>query len=125
MRTRFEHAEPILTVTAMDASIEYYVTVLGFANADWGGRDFTQVRRDGAGIYLCQRAQGHPGSWAWVGVEDVESLYQEYRRSGARIRHPPRNYPWALELHVEDLDGNVLRFGSEPLTAQPYQAFEE
>jgi hypothetical protein len=27
---------------------------------------------------------------------------------------PPTNFPWALEMHVEDPDGNVLRLGSEP-----------
>ena len=33
---------------------------------------------------------------------------------GAKIRVPPRNYPWALEMHVEDPDGHTIRFGSEP-----------
>ncbi len=40
------------------------------------------------------------------------------RRSGTRrgvgIRLPPTNYSWALEMQVEDPDGNVLRLGSEP-----------
>ena len=27
---------------------------------------------------------------------------------------PPTNFPWALEMQIEDPDGNVLRFGSEP-----------
>jgi len=26
----------------------------------------------------------------------------------------PTNFPWAKEMHVEDPDGNVIRFGSEP-----------
>jgi len=38
----------------------------------------------------------------------------EYQRTGAKIRNPPNNFPWALEMQVEDLDGNVLRMGSEP-----------
>ena len=33
---------------------------------------------------------------------------------GAPIRLPPTNFSWALEIQVEDPDGNVLRFGSEP-----------
>src|SRR5690242_17681743 len=104
-RTRFEHAEPILHVSDMALSLRYYTEVLGFANADWGSDDFTFVSRDGAAIYLCKGSQGHPGTWAWVGVEDVAALYQEYIESGARVRHSPRNYPWALEIHVEDPDG--------------------
>jgi len=30
------------------------------------------------------------------------------------IRSEPANLPWALEMQVEDPDGNVLRFGSDP-----------
>jgi predicted lactoylglutathione lyase len=60
-----------------------------------------------------------------VEVEDVETLYREYLASGARVRHPPRNYSWALEIHVEDPDGHVLRFGSEPLTTRPFDVWTE
>src|SRR6185436_9673546 len=119
-RTKFEHAEPILRVSNMAASVRYYTETLGFINAEWGNDDFTCVTRDGAAIYLSHRSQGHYGTWAWIGVEDVDSLYREYTESGAKIRQPPRNYPWALEIHVEDPDGNVLRFGSEPLTSRQF-----
>jgi len=124
-RTRFEHAEPILRVADMAVSVRYYSDVLGFVKADWSTDDFTLVSRDGAGIYLCRSSQGQSGTWAWVGVEDVEALYREYLASGARVRHPPRNYSWALEIHVEDPDGHVLRFGSEPLTNRPFDEWTE
>lgn len=118
-RTRFENAAPILRVADMTASVRYYVDVLGFRNADWGTDDFTFVNRDAAGIYLSRADQGCDGTWAWIGVEDVRALHHEYQAAGARIRHAPRNYPWALEMHVEDPDGHVLRFGSEPLPDTP------
>jgi len=119
-RTKFEHAEPILRVSDLGATVRYYTEVLGFANAEWGSDHFTCVSRDRASIYLCLGAQGQPGTWAWVGVEDVGTLYEEYIQSGARVRHPPRNYPWALEIHVEDPDGHILRFGSEPIPDRPF-----
>jgi len=50
--TRFEHAEPILRVSDMAASLRYYTEALGFVNAEWGSDAFTFVSRDGAGIYL-------------------------------------------------------------------------
>ena len=50
---------------------------------------------------------------------DVEAVYEEFRASGAKIRHPPTNYSWALEMQVEDLDGNVLRIGGEPREGEP------
>jgi len=89
--------------------------VLGFTNADWGNEDFTSVNRDTAGIYLCRDAQGQSGTRVWIGVEDVAVLYEEYKASGAKIRMKPQNFPWAYEMHVEDPDGHVLRFGSEPI----------
>jgi catechol 2,3-dioxygenase-like lactoylglutathione lyase family enzyme len=104
----------------MARSVRYYVDVLGFTNAEWGGEDFTLVSRDGAGLYLSQGDQGSPGTWAWLGVEDAAALYAEYSASGATIRHPPRNFPWAYELQVEDPDGHVLRFGSEPRDDLPH-----
>lgn len=122
-RTPFERAEPILRVENMSASVRYYVETLGFTNADWGTDDFTAVTRDRAGIYLCQGGQGQPGTWAWIGVEDVGALYEEYRKSGAKIRHKPENYPWAYEMKVEDPDGHILRFGSDPKSDLPFADF--
>src|SRR5262249_10944811 len=123
LRTRFECSSPILKVEDMSVSLRYYVDVLGFKNADWGTNDFTSVNRDRAGIYLCQGGQGQPGTWVWMGVEDVEALHEEHRATGAKIRHPPANYPWALEMKVEDPDGHVLRFGSEPKAGKPFAAW--
>ena len=122
-RTRFENSAPILKVAAIAASLRYYVEVLGFRNAPWGTVDFTCVNRDAAAIYLCRGGQGQAGTWVWIGVEDVEALYAEYRASGARIRHPPQNYPWACEMKVEDPDGHVLRFGSEPRGDKPFDSW--
>lgn len=113
-RTKFECANPILRVADMARSLQYYVDVLGFSNAEWGGNEFTCVTRDGAGIYLSEGDQGHQGTWVWIGVGDVESLYEEYMSKGALIMHPPENFPWAYEMKVNDPDGHVLRFGSDP-----------
>ena len=110
----FENSAPILRVEDMQASLRFYVDLLGFKNAGWGSADFTSVNRDQAGIYLCRGGQGAGRAWIWVGVEDVEKLYEEYKARGVTIRMPPTNYSWALEMQVEDPDGNVIRFGSEP-----------
>ena len=119
-RIRFEGANPILRVEDMSAAVRYYVEVLGFEQASWGNDNFTSVSRDRASIYLCKGGQGHTGAWAWVGVEDATKLYEELKARGARIQHEPANYLWALEFRVEDLDGNVLRLGSDPLHDRPF-----
>jgi predicted enzyme related to lactoylglutathione lyase len=111
---RFENSQPILRVEDMNASLSFYVDKLGFKNADWGSDDFTSVNRDQAGIYLCRGGQGRGGAWIWIGVEDAQELHDELKSRGVAIRMPLTNHPWALEFHVEDPDGNVIRFGSEP-----------
>jgi predicted enzyme related to lactoylglutathione lyase len=113
-RVRFEGSQPILRVENMEASLRFYVGVLGFENASWGNEAFTSVRRDGAALYLCRREQGRGRAWVWIGVEDVEQLHEELKSCGVAIRLPPTNYPWALEMQIEDPDGNVLRLGSDP-----------
>ncbi|HKW97967.1 MAG TPA: VOC family protein [Bryobacteraceae bacterium] len=113
----FENSAPILRVENMEASLRFYVDGLGFTNAPWGNNDFTCVTRDRAAIYLCRSDQGRGAAWAWIGIEDAAQLHEEYRARGVPIRLPPTNFLWALEMQVEDPDGNVLRMGSEPLPA--------
>ena len=61
----------------------------------------------------------NPGTWVWIGVDDVEALLEDYRAKGYDARHPPTNYPWAYEMQIEDPDGNVLRIGSEAKDGSP------
>jgi len=113
----YENSQPILRVENMEAALRFYVDVLGFRNASWGTDDFTSVDRDTAGIYLCRGSQGRGGAWVWLGVDNVEVIYADLKSRGIPIRMPPTNYSWALEMHLEDPDGNVLRVGSEPRAA--------
>jgi len=115
----FGGATPILPVRDLDASLDYYVGVLGF-RLGFREEGFACVSRGKASVFLCQGDQGHPGTWVWIGVGDSEALCEGYRRKGARIRHPPTNYAWACEMQVEDPDGNVLRMGSDSKPGQPF-----
>ena len=107
---------PILNVKNLAASIDYYVNVLGFrVEWQWGDPpDVGSVARDNHSIMLVEAEQGHPGTWVWMGVEDGDQYYEEYKANGAKIREHPVNYPWAYEFRVEDLDGHVIRIGSAP-----------
>jgi predicted lactoylglutathione lyase len=106
---------PILRVNSVAASIRFYVEVLGF-KVNWGSEDestFASISCDGRAIMLAQGEQGQPGTWIWIGVEDIEPLFAEYKAKGVKFREPPTNYPWAYEMKIEDPDGHVLRFGSD------------
>lgn len=114
----FGGVTPILRVANVAASVEYYVIVLGF-KIEFQESAFASVSRGRCGLFLAEGDQGYAGGWAWIGVSDIAPLYEEYRAKGARLRHPPTNYEWAYEMQIEDLDGNVLRIGSDPKGDQP------
>lgn len=117
--TRFHRASPILRVRDLATSLDHYQRVLGF-KLGWEAPYIASLSRGDACVMLCQGHQGRPGTWVWIGVADVDALEREYRASGAAIRLPPTNYPWAYEMHVEDPDGHVIRLGSDPKADRPF-----
>jgi predicted enzyme related to lactoylglutathione lyase len=107
---------PILNVKNFAASMDYYVTKLGFRKKwDWGDPPtFGCVTRGKVEIFFCQGAQGQPGVWMSIFMGDVDALYEEYKASGAIIRQAPTNMPWGTrEMNVQDPDGHCLRMGSD------------
>lgn len=116
----FHQASPILRVNNLSKSIDYYLTKLGFT-LDWKHENnFASLSRGRANIMLCEGDQGQGKAWIYIGIGDTERLYQEYELSGAIIRQKPTNFSWALEMQIEDLDGNVIRFGSETKNNMPF-----
>ena len=113
---RFEVVVPILTVKDMAASIDYYVAKLGFEKKwEWGNPpDFACVRRQQVELFLSLNPQGGPRTWLSIFVQDVDALYETYKKVGAIISKPPADYPWGMrEMTVEDLDGHSFRMGSD------------
>jgi predicted enzyme related to lactoylglutathione lyase len=108
-----ENVIPILRVEDLDKSRHHYVEVLGFS-LDWETEGMISVSRDRKSIMLCDGEQGQPGTWLWIGVDDADKFFAEFSTKGARIRSAPQNFSWAYEFAIEDPDGHVLRFGSEP-----------
>jgi predicted enzyme related to lactoylglutathione lyase len=115
----FDGVNPILRVQNLPASIDYYIHKLGF-KIDWQSPWMASVSRGRCHIFLSEGDQGNPGSWVYIGVEDADALFNEYQTKGVKVRHPPTNYEWTYEMQVEDIDGNVLRLGSEPKAGQPF-----
>jgi len=112
---RVDNIQPILLIKEMSASRAFYRDILGFTEAEWGTNNFSFFSRDKSGIYLCREGQGNPGTWVWIGIEgDIEVLYNSLKGKGVKIRQPPVRYSYAVEMHIEDPDGNVLRLGADP-----------
>jgi len=116
---RFGSPMPVFRVQDVDASIAYYKDALGFELRWRAGDAFGCVVRDQCSIFLTNDNQSQPRMWVWIGVHDVRALHGDLVASGAKIRNPPNNFEWALEMQVEDLDGNVLRIGSDPEKEEP------
>lgn len=112
----FECITPILYSSDINASIRYFVDVLGFTgNWTWddvpsfGGVDKGEVR-----IFFCKDGQGHPGTWLAINVDDVDAYYELIKSRGAKILNNPETYEWGLrEMLVEVPDGHKIRFGQE------------
>ena len=122
MSANFGSAAPIIRVENIAASTTYYLKTLGFS-LDWDDGGMVSVSRGDCTMLLTEWDQGQRGTWVWIGVADCRGLYEELVNRDARIRQEPTNFPWACEMQVEDLDGNVLRLGSGPIEGEPFGEF--
>ena len=109
---------PVLGVESLQRSSEFYTKTLDF-KLDWGDESgqVCSVSRDGCSIMLAKFAK--PGTWVWIGLED-DSLFSLYAERGVKVRQEPKNFPWAYEMKIEDIDGNVLWLGTGPRSDEPF-----
>jgi uncharacterized glyoxalase superfamily protein PhnB len=113
---RFERVVPILAVRNITASIGYYVDKLGFEKKwEWGNPpEFACVGREEVELFLSLSSQGGSVTWMSIFVQEIDALYETYKKTGAIIRKPPADYPWGIrEMTVADLDGHCLRMGGD------------
>ncbi|MDF1862450.1 MAG: VOC family protein [Verrucomicrobiales bacterium] len=106
---RFENTIPVLPVSNLAGSIDFYTGTLGFG-LDWGGEEGSRicsVSRDGCCIMLSQGFGASSPQWVWIGQED-ESIFQEWKEAGVTVKQEPKNWTWACEMKFEDPDGNIL-----------------
>jgi uncharacterized glyoxalase superfamily protein PhnB len=71
------------------------------------------VSRDDVALHLSEHTGDGPlAVRIYVYVSDPVALHAELVERGARIARAPEAESYgALEFHVEDLDGNTIRFG--------------
>ncbi len=114
MSKEIENTIPVLRATNLTATKAFYATMLGF-QVDWGHAETDttcQVSRDGQRIMLTQdQTLGSPGC-VWIGLE-TDSLFDEFIGKGVEVIRGPENKPWAYQLLIRDLDGNVLWLGTQ------------
>ena len=123
-RAKFTGHAPILLVRDIVASANYYRDKLGFSyDRFWGEPPgFCILNRDSLHLMLSQVPEGHTVVPHWRVVEkmwnvyfwvdDVESLYQEFKDSGASIDYELCDQPYECrEFGIQDIDGHDIAFG--------------
>jgi len=108
---QIENTIPVLAVSDLERSIEFFGRVLGF-DVEWNAGSVCSVGRDGSSIMLQRRAE-MTLSTVWIGVDD-DSIFDSIGQSGAEVVQPPTNQPWAYEMKIADPDGNILWLGASP-----------
>jgi catechol 2,3-dioxygenase-like lactoylglutathione lyase family enzyme len=110
-RKQVENTIPVLGVSDLERSIEFYRRVLGF-EVEWNAGHICSVSRDGSSIMLRSEQERAP-STVWIGIDDG-SMFEAIGQSGVEVIEPPSNKPWAYEMTIADPDGNMLWLGAEP-----------
>lgn len=115
MGTEVENTIPVLPSKNLARSKIFYVEKLGF-RVDWGEEEsasICQVSRDGQRIMLMENDRLGSPACVWIGLES-DRLFKEFQTNGVKVLQQPENKPWAYEMLIEDIDGNVLWLGTEP-----------
>jgi len=99
---------PRFLVGDMEQALAFYGQ-LGFATT-YHDEGFAIVERDGIALHF-NVSEGH--SVCWIGVTNIEALYQHYLPTGATQSPPPlQATPWGTkEFWLCDPFRNILIFG--------------
>lgn len=126
---------PVLRVDSVARSLVYYADLLGFhvgwvwsnveqrflRPGDTAAPGFALVGRGNVQFMLSEKSQGAPGMWIHLDVDsadNIDSLYAEWTRKGARVAEPPSIRAWGMyEMRIQDLDGHTFRVSAPPRAA--------
>jgi catechol 2,3-dioxygenase-like lactoylglutathione lyase family enzyme len=114
---------PQFLVDDLAKSVAWYRERLGFEPDFVYESFYASVSRDGFSIHLkwapkttadrTNRKQNEHLD-AYIGVREIESLFDELAAKGANIIRPLEARPWGCkDFYVEDLDGYLLCFSEE------------
>lgn len=121
MATLLKH-RLILAVQNLTISTEFWMSTLGFDRDFGDGSDgWSWLSRDGFAVGLGECANepaastlGDHSYVAYVTVDDVDALYEEFRARGATLQAAPLTKPWGMrEFGLRTPDGHRITFGAE------------
>lgn len=116
---------PVLLVSDLQKSVDYWTSKIGFKARVWGEPpDFAILRRDNAFLMLSQKPTGHEivPNWkikdklwnAYFWIDDADLLFEELKSAGALIDYDLCDQPYGVrEFGIQDLDGHDIAFGQD------------
>lgn len=108
----------VLAVKDLERSVCYYEEKLGFTK-DWGAHGWQQLHRDRFVVMLGEcsddveafETRNH-SYFAYVEMQNVDALHQEFAAKGVQIMYPLRSQPWGMrEFGICTVDGHRIMFG--------------
>ncbi|MCB0628296.1 MAG: VOC family protein [Saprospiraceae bacterium] len=110
----------VLAVSDLARSVDYYTQQLGFS-IRFAFPGWTYVQRDQCIIMLGEcpneippTALGDHAYFAYIEVEDIDALHEEYSQKEVRFRKSLRTEDWGMkEFAVQTIDGHRIMFGEE------------
>ena len=121
----FYTLQPVLSVSDVQSTAEYYRDKLGFRiDFMYGNPPFHgavsqgEWSTEGVKIQLSATAatpESHNSAvvlYIFVGP-NIDALYQQYRANGVHIQRRIADYPWGMrEFDIKDCNGYTIRFGT-------------
>ena len=114
------HTRHVLAVKDLAVETDYYLKKLGFVRdftvPGWeflSFGDFKVMLGECADAMLAVDTGDH-SYFAYVLVEDVDAVFEEFKINGAQFNSGPADKPWGLrEFAVVTPDGHRITFGQE------------
>ena len=120
MNTKIASSRYVLAVQNLQKSIEFYTEMLGFRllwqDEGWGFlcRDFCQIMLGECPDDVPAFETGCHSYFAYLEVENIEILYQEFQSKGIKTLGNIEDKPWKMrEFSLQTIDGHRMMFGME------------
>ncbi len=109
-------AASVFPVSDLNASLRYYIDVLGFVE-DFRFGQYAGIKRDNCCLHLSAHGNpntGKPGTGAvYFFCDEVDEYYAQITQRGATTDAKPNDYDYGMrDFIARDPDGNQLSFGA-------------
>lgn len=110
----------VLAVLNLKRSTDYYTSALGFA-IDFEAPGWSFLSRGNFRVMLGECTDAVPAGelgdhsyYGYITVDDVDTLYGDYKQSGVEVTQWLADKPWGMrEFGIRTIDGHRLMFGQE------------